>query len=75
MPIYEYRCESCGKIVEVLTGVASADPAPQLCTCGQGSSFVRVYSTFAAHAEAPHETHIAPCGREGCCGGACELEE
>ena len=33
MPIYEYRCESCGRIVELIHKIN--DPAPQICdSCG-----------------------------------------
>jgi len=35
MPIYEYACSQCGKILDVLQKVN--DPAPELCTACQAS--------------------------------------
>lgn len=32
MPIYEYVCESCGKLTEVMQKVS--DPPPKKCECG-----------------------------------------
>lgn len=75
MPIYEYKCENCGKVVEVLSASASGDASPVGCICGKGSRFVRLYSTFAALADSHSESHIARCRPEGCCGGACGLGE
>ncbi len=32
MPIYEYECNSCGKIIEHMQKLS--DPNPQKCSCG-----------------------------------------
>ncbi|MGQ9499415.1 MAG: FmdB family zinc ribbon protein [Dissulfurimicrobium sp.] len=32
MPVYEYECESCGKIVEQMQKIS--DPNPERCECG-----------------------------------------
>jgi putative FmdB family regulatory protein len=74
MPIYEYQCQECGKVVEILTASVNDNAAPRGCSCGNGSHFTRLYSTFSAHAESPHEPHFASCGRENCCGG-CALPD
>ncbi len=43
MPIYEYSCQSCGKIIDVLQKVS--DPTPEACTaCGAGGSLTKVLS-------------------------------
>lgn len=43
MPIYEYACEKCGKLNEVMQKVS--DPAPAACDgCGQQGPLTRVVS-------------------------------
>lgn len=43
MPIYEYSCQSCGKIIDVLQKVS--DPTPAACTaCGAANSLTKVVS-------------------------------
>lgn len=43
MPIYEYACQSCGKIIDVLQKIS--DPAPAACTeCGAENALSRVVS-------------------------------
>lgn len=32
MPLFDYQCEACGKIEEVL--VKASEPGPELCACG-----------------------------------------
>ena len=72
MPIYEYQCEKCGRVTEVLAKSATEDPRPQACGCGQGATFVRLYSTFVSHNASPTEAEFTGCGREGC-GGHCAM--
>ncbi len=69
MPLYEYQCETCGRVTEVFAKSAEEDLAPQTCGCGKDAHFVKLYSSFAAHASQTPE--FAGCGREGCGGGAC----
>jgi putative FmdB family regulatory protein len=69
MPIYEYRCERCGRVKEVLAKPSEADHPPQTCTCGEDAKFVKLFSTFATHATT--RTEFPGCGREGCEGGNC----
>ncbi|MBW1666912.1 MAG: zinc ribbon domain-containing protein [Deltaproteobacteria bacterium] len=77
MPIYEYRCKSCGAISEFLTGVGKDEPI----SCKQCGSFEmeRVLSvssfSFGSGERAPGRTC---CGREERCetppcssGGGC----
>ena len=43
MPIYEYSCQSCGKIIDVLQKVS--DPTPETCTaCGATGSLTKLVS-------------------------------
>ena len=46
MPIYEYRCESDGELIELLRPMADADK-PVADPKGKGRKFTRVHSTFA----------------------------
>jgi putative FmdB family regulatory protein len=47
MPIYEYRCTSCGKVFARLQSVSAATVAPSCPKCGS-SDTERLLSTFAA---------------------------
>lgn len=47
MPLYEYRCDEDGAVIEVLRPMASADE-PVEDPEGKGRVFRRVQSTFAA---------------------------
>ncbi|WAM30143.1 MULTISPECIES: FmdB family zinc ribbon protein [Myxococcus] len=43
MPIYEYSCQSCGKMIDVLQKIS--DPAPATCGgCGAEGSMTKVVS-------------------------------
>jgi putative FmdB family regulatory protein len=43
MPIYEYSCQSCGKVIDVLQKVS--DPAPEACSeCGAAGSLTKILS-------------------------------
>jgi len=77
MPIYEYRCSTCGRVFEEL---AKSDQKTLPCPCGKGTA-ERVLSTFATVVK----SSAAPCGASanacgiggdmgrssacGCCGG------
>ena len=70
MPIYEYRCESDGEVIELLRPMADADkPVPD--PKGKGRTVTRVHSTFAVSGSpvgAPAHVH-KPGGAGGCgCG-------
>lgn len=42
MPIYEYRCQACGRSFELLQGVDSAPP--ELCSCGARGTLKKLLS-------------------------------
>ncbi|RPH95929.1 hypothetical protein EHM69_02825 [candidate division KSB1 bacterium] len=74
MPIYEYRCSGCQRVIEVYSQTASANEPPPECRCGTQSSFERIYSAFATQNTASG-CDLADCGGgEGhgpghtCCG-------
>lgn len=46
MPLYEYRCETDGSVIELMRPMAQAD-APVEDPEGKGRHFSRVQSTFA----------------------------
>lgn len=74
MPIFEYRCDACGKEFEKL--VRQSDPAPACPSC-RATALTRKLSTFAALAGTPSFADAAP-GGCGSCGdprgpGACQL--
>ena len=66
MPIYEYKCESCGNKFEKLVRRASDTDELGCPSCGK-RHLSQEYSTFAAHANG------APAQSEGpmCPGGMC----
>ena len=64
MPVYEYRCRTCGDTFERLRPVTDAD-APAGCGCGADDT-VRLLSMVAPTAWGTVEPAAG-----GCCGGAC----
>ena len=77
MPVYEYRCRSCGKKTEdlVLAGDV-ADYIPECAHCGSGD-LGRLLSTFATQGgDKGADSFDAPCG-DGSCdmagSGACGM--
>lgn len=70
MPLYQYRCESCGTESEVLVrnGEAVACPA-----C-ESDQVTRLYGVFAAVAGPSRDAAPVGCGAPSCCrleGGGC----
>jgi putative FmdB family regulatory protein len=45
MPLYEYRCSSCGKTFELRLRITEDSTSPVLCSCGSEAD--RVYSAPA----------------------------
>lgn len=74
MPLYDYKCESCGHGFERLMGTEEATPPCPEC---QGES-AKVFSLRFASPGVGREKHnfqgvdfSRPTGGGGCCGGAC----
>ncbi|MBI5058828.1 zinc ribbon domain-containing protein [candidate division KSB1 bacterium] len=80
MPIYEYRCNSCGRVAEIFARNAGEDVPPAVCACGKQAEFTKLLSAFAvAQAESgPCESGACQSelgGGGGCCGGHCSHGE
>ncbi|NLF22726.1 MAG: zinc ribbon domain-containing protein [Lentisphaerae bacterium] len=77
MPIFEYRCQTCGHAFEHLA--RSRTDLPGACAKCGAPAIVKQLSTFAARADASAAracdscpaTPSCPTARRGCCGGAC----
>jgi putative FmdB family regulatory protein len=71
MPIYAYRCRTCGEEFQTLV---TADETPQCTVCG-GEDLKRQLSLIAAPAKGGESAQeLAPCGApiSECCGsGTC----
>jgi len=72
MPIYEYKCESCGSDYEQIRKMAEADNGLECPSC-QSSKVNRRLSSFATSSGG--STDRAPagggCGMGACGSGAC----
>jgi putative FmdB family regulatory protein len=68
MPLYEYRCEETGEVIELLRPMADADK-PVKDPQGKGRKFVRAHSTFATGAAAGAAG--AGAGKSVSLGGCC----
>ncbi|HEX2911149.1 MAG TPA: zinc ribbon domain-containing protein [Chloroflexia bacterium] len=77
MPVYAYRCSSCGSTYERLRGIGTEDREIECPECGQGGSAKRLLSSFAAFSKTggiTRPTNTSPAGggnSNGACGGAC----
>lgn len=74
MPLYEYECKSCDRIVEML--VRNFDEKIACPDCGQGD-LDRVLSVTAAPSvkggtNLPVAGGGEACGMPRCCGGGCQ---
>jgi putative FmdB family regulatory protein len=71
MPIYEYRCQDCGKGHEIL--LRRREERVACPACGS-KKLTRLFSTFAAHAGASPCPAADACPSGGSChGGDCPL--
>lgn len=75
MPLYEYECNSCRNLVEVL--VRTANDRPVCPDCGN-KKLNRVLSVPAAPATSnggtlPVAAQGEACGMPRCCGGGCQM--
>jgi putative FmdB family regulatory protein len=72
MPIFEYRCEECGRSFELLQ-LASGAPASACIHCGSAQT-KKLYSTFATTSVSASSASDAPvcgrCGSNNPCGSA-----
>ncbi|TMQ72570.1 MAG: zinc ribbon domain-containing protein [Candidatus Eisenbacteria bacterium] len=64
MPIFEYRCTSCGERYETL--VSRAERATPRCPRCGGAQAERLISTFAVGRARPAAPTPGPCGSADC---------
>ncbi|MBN2624265.1 MAG: zinc ribbon domain-containing protein [Acidimicrobiales bacterium] len=71
MPLYDFRCRTCGDTFEVRRSMADAG-APAPCPAGHADT-VKLMSLVAVggRSGAAPDAAPAPAGAGGCCGGAC----
>ena len=69
MPIYEFRCPTCGTDFEELVRTTKSKAAVGCPNCGEKRTERRI-STFAAHSAAP--APACPLSAQGLCGQRCE---
>jgi putative FmdB family regulatory protein len=70
MPIYEYKCDSCGNKFEKLVRRSEETEGLACPTCGE-RHLSQEFSTFAAHAQGASEAPMCPggmCRNPGVCG-------
>jgi putative FmdB family regulatory protein len=70
MPIYEYRCESCGDKFEKLVRRATDVMEDGCPACGE-KHLRQEYSTFAAHQGSSSQSSFTPAETRGCPSGMC----
>ena len=75
MPLYEYECKSCEKVVEALV---RTEDEPVACPMCGARNIERVFSVTAAPAvksksSLPMAGEGPGCGAPRCCGGGCEM--
>ena len=71
MPLYDYRCRTCGTVYEQRRAMSEADLAA---TCPEGHvGAVRLLPVFATAGRGSDEAEGPMCGAPvaGGCGGAC----
>lgn len=73
MPVYEYRCNDCAAVYEVLRPMAERELAAVCPTCESRASMPLI-SRVAVHAGSeagPSLAQPSAGGGGGCCGGSC----
>lgn len=75
MPIYEYRCESCGNAFEALVR-GGVQPACPSCGATKAEKLLSVFATAGASADPAPAFAGGPCGGCGHPGGpgACHFQ-
>jgi putative FmdB family regulatory protein len=71
MPLYEYRCNDCSAVFELLRPMADREVAAVCPSCESRASMPLI-SRVAVHAgSGSDESPAAGGGGGGCCGGSC----
>jgi putative FmdB family regulatory protein len=72
MPIFEYRCESCGHKFEAIVFGEQTAECPKCHT----EKLEKQLSTFAVNAKSSFASPASGCGQSNCCrmnGGSCDV--
>jgi putative FmdB family regulatory protein len=69
VPLYDFRCRTCGDTFELRRSMADAD-APAPCPEGHDDT-VKLLPLVAVGGRASQSPAQAPAVSGGCCGGAC----
>ena len=64
MPLYDYRCEKCGRVSELLMNFSSDQPKCSFCGSPKLKKLVSAHSSISG---AP-QTRLPGAGDTGCCG-------
>jgi putative FmdB family regulatory protein len=68
MPIYEYQCEACGQITEIISLGSAAQEPPVCAQCG-GAKLDKKMSAAALPKMPGRPAGKTCCGRDEKCGG------
>lgn len=71
MPIFEYRCHSCGNVYEIFHKVREI-AEDVICPSCRSTSYTRLISAPMVKTESAREDFNASCST-GCCGGSCGI--
>ncbi|MFZ5969361.1 MAG: FmdB family zinc ribbon protein [Bacillota bacterium] len=71
MPIYEYKCDDCGKAFDMLMKMSERDKEMVCPDCGS-KQVKKQFSTFGVSEKPGGSQPVPPCGG-GCCGGQCGM--
>lgn len=78
MPIYEYRCNQCGEVSEILTGIGSDSDLPLCKNCGSTNLEKLMSASSFVSRDSTRASGTTCCGREERCdtppcsgGGGC----
>jgi putative FmdB family regulatory protein len=70
VPVYEYRCNDCASVFEVLRPMAQRELAA-VCPSCEGRASMPLISRVALQSGGSSEASAAPRGGGCACGGAC----
>ncbi len=77
MPLFEYKCESCKRVTEVLALTRDDDVPPAVCPHCAAERFSKQFSSFSAMTAGGGELPQMSCMREqgGCGSGNCCMSD
>jgi putative FmdB family regulatory protein len=70
MPIYDYRCDECGKVYDVFHKVKEVE---EDIVCPECSSKKHTRLLSAPSISMGSSQDVPPCANGGCCTGSCGL--